>query len=422
MKRVCVSKVRMPRSQSMTLGLPAFEDVLGRQQQFFDRGAGTALEQHRLDRTRRRLPAGDSSACCGRRSAARRHSGRRARHVLAGHHFGDDGQAGLGPGGGEHFQPVFLETLKAIGAGARLEGAAAQGRRAGGLDGAGRGSAICSSLSTEQGPAITPNVCVADREAAGADHGRLGLELRGWRPCRERGSARPRPRPARSPAILVRSCGRRRWRRSTVRSVPTIDGPSGPSASTRSTMCSIFGAAGVFFHDDDHGDIFAKLRKNTRPGTVHQENCKVRGLVHFSANQTRIYGKAQAENMDLSPLRWTLQFSWPPARREPLDCRSNCPGFAPQNNFRIAIPRTQIIAIICLTTKPGHFRATKRPGTRPDTRGQQTRHTSFARDSRLHVVFIFILSRSLCPITVICALHYYCPLSRLRYSAGRGEG
>jgi len=40
-----------------------------------------------------------------------------------------------------------------------------------------------------------------------------------------------------------------------------------------------------------------------------QENCKVRGLVHFSARTDEIYQKSLPENMDLTRSRWTLQFS-----------------------------------------------------------------------------------------------------------------
>ena len=52
--RVSFSKVRMPRSQSITLRVALRQDVFGRHQQFFDGGAQAALEQHRRCASRRR--------------------------------------------------------------------------------------------------------------------------------------------------------------------------------------------------------------------------------------------------------------------------------------------------------------------------------------------------------------------------------
>jgi hypothetical protein len=57
---------------------------------------------------------------------------------------------------------------------------------------------------------------------------------------------------------------------------------------------------------------FHHIRENLRLqaiGDKKQENCKVRGLVHFSAERLSIAARTLAENMDLSPLRSTLQFS-----------------------------------------------------------------------------------------------------------------
>ena len=60
-------------------------------------------------------------------------------HVALRHDLGHHGQAGLGTGGGEDLQAVFLETLEAVRTGAGLERAAAEGRRPGGLHGPGGG-------------------------------------------------------------------------------------------------------------------------------------------------------------------------------------------------------------------------------------------------------------------------------------------
>ena len=73
-------------------------------------------------------------------------------------------------------QALFLEALEAVGAGARLERAAAQGRGAGGLHGAGGGEDLLFALD-RAGPGDDADRAAADREAAGADDGRLGLEL-----------------------------------------------------------------------------------------------------------------------------------------------------------------------------------------------------------------------------------------------------
>ncbi len=45
-------------------------------------------------------------------------------------------------------------------------------------------------------------------------------------------------------------------------------------------------------------------------GGSEQENCEVRGLVHFSAGTYEIHPRSLPENMDLTPSRWTSQFSW----------------------------------------------------------------------------------------------------------------
>ena len=57
--------------------------------------------------------------------------------VLGGDDFGDDGEARFVAGRGEQLEALFLQALEAVGAGARLERAAAERGGAGLLDGAG---------------------------------------------------------------------------------------------------------------------------------------------------------------------------------------------------------------------------------------------------------------------------------------------
>jgi hypothetical protein len=71
------------------------------------------------------------------------------------HHLGDELQVvrvGRAP---QHLQPLLAEPLEAVGRAARLERAAAQDLGTGALDRRRRGRVTCSSVSAEQGPAIT---------------------------------------------------------------------------------------------------------------------------------------------------------------------------------------------------------------------------------------------------------------------------
>ena len=113
---------------------------------------------------------------------------------------------------------------------------------------------ICSSLSTEQGPAMTPIVPPPTRQAAGADDRRLGLHF--------------------AAGDFVRGEDRHdfghagaAFQRFLVRLAIVADhgdhGPFGahddvgfrPSPSMRWTMCSTSVWLGLFFHDDDHGVV-----------------------------------------------------------------------------------------------------------------------------------------------------------------------
>ena len=90
--RVAVSNVRMPRSHRITSGLPCATMYSARHQQFLDRAAQPALQQHRPARTSPAPSAARSSACCARRSACMSAYSPPA-HVAVAHHFGDDRRA-----------------------------------------------------------------------------------------------------------------------------------------------------------------------------------------------------------------------------------------------------------------------------------------------------------------------------------------
>jgi hypothetical protein len=53
----------------------------------------------------------------------------------------------------------------------------------------------------------------------------------------------------------------------------------------------------------------APVPSRSRHVTNAQKNCKVRGLVHFTARTVGNPPQTFPENMDLTPSRWTLQFS-----------------------------------------------------------------------------------------------------------------
>lgn len=74
--------------------------------------------------------------------------------MLAVHQFGHNGLAGLAAGMGQQFQALGTQPLEAVGAGARLECAAAQDAGPAACTRCAT-KVICSLLSTLQGPAIT---------------------------------------------------------------------------------------------------------------------------------------------------------------------------------------------------------------------------------------------------------------------------
>ena len=132
--------------------------------------------------------------------------------VFAGDDFGDDGQARFGAGRGEHLEAFFLQALEAVRAGARLERAAAEGRRAGLLDRAGRGDDLLFAFDGA-GPGDDAEVAAADGEAAGADDRRLRFGFEAGELVRgEDGQHFVHAGPAFEDAERAR-CARRRWRR-----------------------------------------------------------------------------------------------------------------------------------------------------------------------------------------------------------------
>ena len=71
------------------------------------------------------------------------------------HHLGDDRQVEFVADLAQDLQPLRAVAGKAVGAGARLVGAGPEALRAGRLHRHRRSCAVCSRLSTAQGPAIT---------------------------------------------------------------------------------------------------------------------------------------------------------------------------------------------------------------------------------------------------------------------------
>ncbi len=112
------------------------EDILGGHEQFFDGGHHTAFEQH-----------GGARLAGGVEQVVVLHVARAdldhvgvfgdEGHLLGRHGLGDHGQAGGFAGLGQQRQPLFAHALKAVGRGAGLERAAAQGGGSGLFDGVG---------------------------------------------------------------------------------------------------------------------------------------------------------------------------------------------------------------------------------------------------------------------------------------------
>ena len=149
-------------------------------------------------------------------------------------------------------QAFFFQALEAVGAGARLERAAAEGRRAGLLDRAGRADDLLFAFDGA-GAGDDAQVAAADGEAAGADDGRLRLGFARWPLVRgedgqhfvDAGAAFQDADAAASRSSPMAAM--------TVRSVPRSTVGFRPSDSTCLIMCSNILFFGITTHDDDHG-------------------------------------------------------------------------------------------------------------------------------------------------------------------------
>src|SRR5262249_3009132 len=92
------------------------------------------------------------------------------------HYFRDDGEAGHGAGLGEQLEALLLESLEAVGAGARLVGAAAQAAAARLADEVGDLEDLLAALD-RAGPGDDTELSAADAQAQGLDDGWLLLDF-----------------------------------------------------------------------------------------------------------------------------------------------------------------------------------------------------------------------------------------------------
>ena len=207
MKRVAVSKVRIPRSQRIDGLVALLEDVVGGLQQLVERRAQPALEQDGLAELARDLE-----------QRVVLHVARADLHdvgvlgdrlgVLGVEQLGDDRQAGLRARLGEDLERLAAQALERERRRARLEGAAAQHRGAGGL----------RPRARPRASARATRPCTARRPGRRCRRRRPGA-----RRCRARSGPRGRARSRR--ACRAARSARRGRRRSC---------PPGPSSATPS--------------------------------------------------------------------------------------------------------------------------------------------------------------------------------------------
>ena len=181
-KREEVSKVRMPRSQSMTSGVAAGQDVLGAHEPLVDGVAHAALEQ---DGFLAGADLAEERVVLGVAGADLQDVGVIDDELdLAGiQDLGNDGQAGGFAGLGQELEARFAHALEAVGGAARLVGAAAQHPGAGAGHVGGGGSHLLGALDGA-GAGHDGDGAVADFDAADLDDGALagvgaGGELEG---------------------------------------------------------------------------------------------------------------------------------------------------------------------------------------------------------------------------------------------------
>ena len=110
------------------VGVSGGHDVLGAHHQFLQRGAEAALEQHRNVGASHRLEQLKILHVAGADLDHVHLFPHKQRNVDAVHQLGDNGLSGDRPGFGQQLQPFRPQSLEGVGAGAGLEGAAAQNR------------------------------------------------------------------------------------------------------------------------------------------------------------------------------------------------------------------------------------------------------------------------------------------------------
>ena len=149
------------------------EHVLGRHQQLLERRGQPALDQHRL--------AG--AADLGQQRVVLHVAGAdlddvgdldHGLEVARVHQLGDDRQAGLRLGLLEQPQALLAEALERVRRGARLVGAAAEQRGAGGRHGAGGGERLVARLDRAR-PGDEREVLTADLSSLDVDHRSLAV-------------------------------------------------------------------------------------------------------------------------------------------------------------------------------------------------------------------------------------------------------
>ena len=178
--------------------------------------------------------------------------------VFAGDDFGDDGEAGFVAGRGQQFEAFFFQALEAVGAGARLERAAAEGRRAGLLDRAGRGDDLLFAFdgagAGDDAEVPPPTVRLPARTTVGSDFVSRLASLYGART----GSTSSTPGPLSSTPTLA------------VVALVADRGDHGPlgaaehgrlEAERFNLLDHVFDILffGITPHDDDHGRLLSQV-------------------------------------------------------------------------------------------------------------------------------------------------------------------
>ncbi len=236
MLRVAVSKVRMPRSHRITLGLPS-----AMMYSAAESSSSIEAAMPRLSRTgRSQRPTAAQQVEVLHVAGADLEQVDRGRHPLDlvdAHHLADHRQPAGAAGLGQQPDALPAQALEGVGRGARLERAAAQHDPAGRGDRLGGGQDLLARLDAAR-PADHHEVAVADdhpadldpRAGGGVGPGDLGEGGLGRRGHRRRGPVdSPAPAPAGRAAARRRhrSCPARAARRSprAARAAPRRSAP-----------------------------------------------------------------------------------------------------------------------------------------------------------------------------------------------------